>query len=183
MSISLVEVAGANFRTDYDSDKLNTDFMGRLGMRKRYLPARLAISRSLAISAPVSLPTDQLEPGKVIKGDTLFGTGTELSVWLALIVERAGEPDLDIKRLISLVGAHWRRGLARLNEEWDQAGADVAQFVRRLVEVAELPQRGAGCRFPAALTQPMPPSPAAKSRCLWARLAKMSPPVKRSSGA
>ena len=37
MSISLVEVAGANFRTDYDSDKLNTDFMGRLGMRKRYL--------------------------------------------------------------------------------------------------------------------------------------------------
>lgn len=44
MSISLVEVAGANFRTDYDSDKLNTDFMGRLGMRKRYLPARLAIS-------------------------------------------------------------------------------------------------------------------------------------------
>jgi len=42
MSISLVEVAGANFRTDYDSDKLNTDFMGRLGMRKRYLPARLA---------------------------------------------------------------------------------------------------------------------------------------------
>ncbi len=148
MSISLVEVAGANFRTDYDSDKLNTDFMGRLGMRKRYLPARLAISRSLAISAPVSLPTDQLEPGKVIKGDTLFGTGTELSVWLALIVERAGEPDLDIKQLISLVGAHWRRGLARLNEEWDQAGADVAQFVRRLVEVAELPP--AGGRLPVS---------------------------------
>ncbi len=30
MSISLVEVAGANFRTDYDSDALNTEFMGRL---------------------------------------------------------------------------------------------------------------------------------------------------------
>ena len=54
MSISLVEVAGANFRTDYDSDKLNTDFMGRLGMRKRYLPARLAISVVEAFCRPIS---------------------------------------------------------------------------------------------------------------------------------
>jgi DNA sulfur modification protein DndE len=58
MSISLVEVAGANFRTDYESDKLNTDFMGRLGMRKRYLPARLAISRSLAMYAPIEMPAE-----------------------------------------------------------------------------------------------------------------------------
>ncbi len=148
MSISLVEVAGANFRTDYDSDTLNANFMRRLGMRKRYLPARLAISRSLAMKAPLSLPTDQSEPGKAIKGDTLFGTGTELSVWLALIVEHAGEPDLDIKRLISLVGAHWRRGLAKLDEEWEQAGADVAQFVRRLVEVAALPTAGGRLSVP-----------------------------------
>lgn len=142
MSISLVEVAGANFRTDYDSDKLNTDFMGRLGMRKRYLPARLAIARSLAMSAPVEMPADELEQGKVIKGDTLFGTGTALSVWLALIVERAGETDIDIKRLVSLVGAHWRRGLSKLDDEWEQAGEDIARFVRRLVEVAELPTAG-----------------------------------------
>lgn len=148
MSISLVEVAGANFRTDYDSDKLNTDFMGRLGMRKRYLPARLAISRSLAMSAPISLSADELEPGKVIKGDTLFGTGTALSVWLALIVERAGEPDVDIKRLVTLVGAHWRRGLAKLDDEWEQAGADLGQFIRRLVDVAELPS--AGGRLPTS---------------------------------
>ena len=148
MSISLVEVAGANFRTDYESDKLNTDFMGRLGMRKRYLPARLAISRSLAISAPLELLVDELEPGKVIKGDTLFGTGTVLSVWLSLIVERAGEPNLDTKRLVALVAAHWRRGLVKLDEEWEQAGADMAQFVRRLVEVAELPS--AGGRLPVS---------------------------------
>ena len=142
MSISLVEVAGANFRTDYDSDKLNTDFMGRLGMRKRYLPARLAISRSLAMSAPVQLPDDELDQGKVIKGDTLFGTGTAMSVWLALILERTGEPDMDTKRLVSLVGAHWRRGLGKLDEEWEQAGEDIARFVRRLAEVAELPTSG-----------------------------------------
>jgi len=148
MSISLVEVAGANFRTDYDSDSLNTEFMGRLGMRKRYLPARLAISRSLAMSVPVPFLDDEPEPGKVIKGDTLFGTGTALSVWLALIVERAGEPDIDVKRLVSLVGAHWRRGLVKLDEEWEQAGTDVARFVRRLVEVAELPT--AGVRVPVS---------------------------------
>ena len=144
MSISLVEVAGANFRTDEQSDALNTAFMGRLGMRKRYLPARLAISRSLAVSAPLGLDSEELEPGKAIKGDTLFGTGTALSVWLALIIERAGEKDVDTRKLVALVGAHWRRGLTLLDKEWDQAGQDVARFVKRLVEVAELPSTGRG---------------------------------------
>lgn len=113
-------------------------------MRKRYLPARLAISRSLAISAAPDLGDDELDPGKSIKGDTLFGTGTALSVWLALIVERAGEPDLDTRKLVALVGAHWRRGLALLDKEWEQAGQDIAKFVKRLVEVAELPTTGRG---------------------------------------
>lgn len=142
MSISLVEVAGANFRTDEGSDILNTAFMGRLGMRKRYLPARLAISRSLAISAPPALLGDELEPGKVIKGDTLFGTGTALSVWIAMIIERAADPELDIRKLIALVGAHWRRGISQLDRDWEQAGQDIAKFVKRLVDVAELPSAG-----------------------------------------
>lgn len=146
MSISLVEVAGANFRTDYDSDKLNTEFMGRLGMRKRYLPARLAISRSLAISAPLVPQGDELEPGKVIKGDTLFGTGTALSVWLALVVEKTEQPEMDVKQLIATVGAHWRRGLAKLDEEWEQSGGQLNAFVRRMVDVADL--RQAGGRLP-----------------------------------
>ena len=142
MSISLVEAAGANFRTDETSDALNTAFMGRLGMRKRYLPARLAISRSLAVPAPPDSLEESHDPGKVIKGDTLFGTGTALSVWLSLIVERSEEKDVDTRRLIALVGAHWRRGLQLLDKEWEQADGDVAQFVKRLVEVAELPASG-----------------------------------------
>ena len=142
MSISLVEAAGANFRTDETSDALNTAFMGRLGMRKRYLPARLAISRSLAVSPPPPPLDDGHDPGKVIKGDTLFGTGTALSVWLSLTVERSEENDVDTKRLVALVGAHWRRGLLLLDKEWEQADGDVAQFVKRLVEVAELPASG-----------------------------------------
>ena len=142
MSISLVEAAGANFRTDEKSDALNTSFMGRLGMRKRYLPARLAISRSLAVPASPDLLEEGHDPGKVIKGDTLFGTGTALSVWLSLIVERSEEKDVDTRRLIALVGAHWKRGLQLLDKEWEQADGDVAQFVKRLVEVAELPASG-----------------------------------------
>lgn len=142
MSLSLVEVAGANFRTDEESDTLNTAFMGRLGMRKRYLPARLAISRSLAIAAPPGLLDEELDPGKVIKGDTLFGTGTALSVWVALIAQKAGEPGLDVRKLVALVGAHWRRGLGHLDRDWDQSGQDVAKFIKRLVEVAELPTAG-----------------------------------------
>lgn len=142
MTISLVEVAGANFRTDEESDALNTAFMGRLGMRKRYLPARLAISRSLAVSAAPEAMTDEPDPGKSIKGDTLFGTGTALSVWIALVVERAGSPDVDVRTLVALVAAHWRRGLQLLDKEWDQSGQDVAKFVKRLVEVAELPAAG-----------------------------------------
>ena len=142
MSISLVEFAGANFRTDEESDELNTRFMGRLGMRKRYLPARLAISRSLAIpDQPEPLVKDH-EPGKSIKGDTLFGTGTTLSVWLALIVERSGQTDSDIKKLIALVGAHWCRGLELLDREWEQSGQDVSKFVERLVDAAGLPTSG-----------------------------------------
>ena len=40
------------------------------------------------------------------------------------------------------MGAHWRRGLQLLDKEWEQADGDVAHFVKRLVEVAELPASG-----------------------------------------
>ena len=149
MSISLVEVAGANFRTDEEGDTLNAVFMNRLGMRKRYLPARLAIARSLAVASPPPPLSDGVDPGKAIKGDTLFGTGTTLSVWLAMIIERSGEADFDTKKLTALVGAHWRRGLALLDKEWQQAEQDVTKFVKRLVEVAELPMATGSRRLEA----------------------------------
>ena len=150
MSLSLVEVAGANFRTDEKSDERNTQFMRHLGMRKRYLPARLAIARSLAVPEPPEPLAEGCDPGKVIKGDTLFGTGTTLSVWLALIVERLGQSELDTKQLVALVGAHWRRGLEHLDCEWEQSERSAAnknsdvitEFVKRLVNVAGLPISG-----------------------------------------
>jgi len=51
---------------------------------------------------------------------------------------------MDVPKLIALVGAHWRRGLVHLDKEWEQAGQDVAEFVKRVVEVAELPTFGKG---------------------------------------
>ena len=138
MTISQVEVAGANFRTDEQSDALNTKFMRYLGMRKRYLPARLAIARSLAISTPPEPLTDDHVLGKVIKGDALFGTGTALSVWMALIMERVGETDVDTRELIAFVGAHWRRGLGLLDKEWKHSNDDTTQFVKRLMDAADL---------------------------------------------
>lgn len=135
----MVEVAGANFRTDEKTDQLNTLFMEHLGMRGRYRPARLAISRSLSISAPVDT-FDGSNDGKVIKGDTLFDTGTTLLVWVSLVIEHSGDYDVDVKKLIDLVAGHWRRGIAMLDDDWKQSEKKFAQFVNRLVDVAELPR-------------------------------------------
>ena len=139
MSISMVDVTGASFRTDEKSDALNSRFMERLGVRLRYLPARLAISRSL--SMPPSIETfSGNNDGKVIKGDTLFGTDATLLVWVSLIVEHADDHDIDIKKLIDLVAGHWRRGIVLLDAEWGQSGTSFDKFVGRLVDVAELPR-------------------------------------------
>jgi DNA sulfur modification protein DndE len=139
---SVVDVAGANFRTDEASDELNSEFMKRLGMKKRYLPARLALSRSLGVSSlpePIGLDADW---GKTIKGDTFFGTGQDIMSWVALIVQHKPDTEYDLKALVSSVGAHWRRGLKLLDSDWKQSGEDISKFVRTLVEHAELPLSG-----------------------------------------
>ena len=142
MTFTVVEVAGANFRTDEAADLLNTDFMRRLGMRKRYLPARLALSRSLGVPTPPEPLFDGADWGKTIKGDTLFGTGVALMSWISLVVQHSPAVDHDLRSLINIVGAHWRRGIVLLDADWKQTGEDISKFVRRLVEHAELPLSG-----------------------------------------
>lgn len=144
MAITLVDVAGANFRPDSEGDKLNDAFMKRLGVKARYIPARLAIARSLAaqgIPAPIG---DAIELGKAVKGDTLFGTGATLSTWFALLTQKAGGNVNNLKELLALVSAHWSRGLALLDSEWRHADGQESAFIRRLVDVAGLPARGGG---------------------------------------
>lgn len=142
MTFSVVDVAGANFRTDEASDELNSEFMKRLGMKKRYLPARLALSRSLGVPLPPEPIPVEADWGKTIKGDTFFGTGADLMSWIALIVQHKPDQDYDLKTLVAAVAAHWRRGLRLLDSDWRQSGEDISKFVRALVEHAELPLSG-----------------------------------------
>ncbi|KQQ17380.1 hypothetical protein ASF59_00095 [Methylobacterium sp. Leaf121] len=142
MAMTLVDVAGGNFRTDEDSDAKNNDFMKRLGIKARFIPARLAIARSLAAQGgPPAVPYSA-EMGKAIKGDTLFGTGANLSTWIALITQKNSGNITNLKDLLAAVAAHWARGLSLLDAEWGHADGQEAAFIRRLVEVAGLPLTG-----------------------------------------
>lgn len=142
MSVSLVDVAGANFVTEKNSDDTNTKFMSRLGLSKRYLPARLAIARSLAVSAEPEPLSNNFATGKAIKGDTLFGTGVALSTWISLVIEYSGLPDIDTKILRNIIGAHWKRGLDLLDKDWMKEEEDISRFINRLAEVAEIRNNG-----------------------------------------
>lgn len=142
MTFTIVDVAGANFRTDEASDELNSEFMKRLGMRKRYLPARLALSRSLGVASPPEPIAAEADWGKTIKGDTFFGTGADLMAWVSLIVQHKPDHDYDVRALVAAVAAHWRRGIKLLDSDWKQSGEDISRFVRMLVEHAELPLAG-----------------------------------------
>lgn len=132
MTINFVEVAAANFRTDEESDSVNTEFMKRLGFQKRYLPARLAISCSLGIPAEPEYIQNK-EYGKVIKGDTLFGTDASLMLWVALLIQHSKDKEINLQKLLSLVGAHWRRGIISLNRDWETSGGNTEVFYKRLL--------------------------------------------------
>lgn len=140
MSLTLLDAATAAFRIDADMESVNTDFMERLGSRAKYLPARLAIGRSLSVAAQ---PAEVKQSGKAIMGATLFGD--DLGTWLALLVEHHGRGDLNSKGLQGLVAAHWARGLQMLSRDWEATGQDRDRFLRKLAEDAGLaPTEGAG---------------------------------------
>ena len=133
MALTLREIAGASFRTSDEADTVNTDFMEHLGSRTRYLPARLAIGRSLRV--PASPPPAE-QSGKTIKGETLFGD--DLGPWLAMLVEHDGREDLSLRGLQAIVAAHWARGIGMLQRDWAAAGQDRDRLLRKLAEDAGL---------------------------------------------
>ena len=139
MSINLIEIVRARFQTDEESDSLNSRFRTRLGLGDRYLPARLAIAKSLAI--PEQLPVlSSSQQGKVIKGDVLFGKEpADLGCWLSLFVEHYEQDIQDIKTLQQQVSGHWRRGIQLLDKEWENSGRDRAKFIQQLVAASRLP--------------------------------------------
>lgn len=146
MSVTLIDVVGANFRTDDAKDALNSKFMGHLNMKGRFGPARLAIASSLAVAEPPKRVEGEL--GKSIKGDTLFGEGADLAAWVSLVIERSGKVGITLRDLQAMVAAHWSRGLDILEDHWVASEGDLARFTRRLTEAAGLVGGSSGGDMP-----------------------------------
>lgn len=135
--LTLDAIAGAGFRSTLETDELSQYVKDALGFGAFNIPARLAIARSLSISEPP--PKPQSDPGRSIKGETLFGTGPDLAAWVSLIIEHHGAPPTSMKELQALVTAHWARGMKRVAEDVKAADADSTEFWRRLAE-SSLPE-------------------------------------------
>lgn len=138
MPLGIMEVTNASYRTTRAADLLCSDLMVKMGWRVRYLPARLAIARSLSLPTPPSTTSadHEEESSNSIRGQQLFGDGADPAAWLALIVQRQGQHDISRKAFQALVAAHWRRGAELLVQDWEQANGDLALFVTRLAELA-----------------------------------------------
>jgi DNA sulfur modification protein DndE len=131
---SLVEIATAGFRATTEIDEAARRIKDAIGAGANYVPARLAIGRSLALpDRPAPL---EGEPGRTIKGENLFGTGADLATWVSLIIEHAGEAPTDLRAFQALVSAHWARGMRLLAELYDASEGEAFEFKRSLAEAA-----------------------------------------------
>lgn len=141
MNFTFDELAQAGFTTSSEADEITTAFAGdRLSLRGRNFAARLAIGRSLSVREIPPPVSDS--GGKVIRGQNLFGGGTDLRTWVSLIIEQAELEDSTVERIQDLVRRHWARGALLLDKEWSQCEEDHDKFVLRLGALAGLPQRG-----------------------------------------
>lgn len=153
MTLPIVALATARYRTTAEADEVSRRLMERLGLAKHYVPARLAIGCSLAVAEPP--PTAQGEAGRQIPGDTLFGSPSELSAWVSLLIEHAGRAPEDEKEFQRWVAAHWARGLRLLSETLTAAHDDSAAFWRSLAAAlprAASPDDAPGRPEPGGLT-------------------------------
>lgn len=150
MTVALIDIVSANFRTEENKDALNKKFMERLGMKARYAPARLAIASSLALTEPPR--RIEGDPGLSIKGDTLFGQGADLAAWVSLIIEHSRLEEITLKSFQALVADHWARGLDLLDDHWAAANGELDRFTRRLTEAAGI--GGVGGKLPDNIPVP-----------------------------
>lgn len=144
MTIEVMDVVNAEYRTTSAANSQCEELLKRLGYSIRYLGARLAIARSLSrADAPEPVGGDEAM-ARGIRGLQMFGDGRDAGAWLALIVQRAGQQDLTVGEFRALVAAHWHRGAELLAKDWRDADEDLAAFVVRLAELANLPETPTG---------------------------------------
>src|SRR5690606_11478787 len=140
VTLNLVDASNASYSASAEGDRLNAEFMLRLGFKTRNQVARLAIGRSLSVDAPPS-PVDG-EPGKGIKGFNLFGG--DLRTWIALIVQRTGIAVPTLAAVQDAVRRHWTRGIYLLQKEWEQVDGVYEEFLRLLSAKAAISAEGIG---------------------------------------
>lgn len=146
MTIDLADLPTATFSTTRSADRICAELSQKVGWRHRYVAARLAISRSLALSASPSPLTeeDHEDMATAVRGMQLFGEGNDLPTWFALITQRSGDAGMSRRSFRTLVAAHWKRGADLLKKDWEYSGGNMAPFVARLAELANFPNDTGG---------------------------------------
>ena len=148
----IADIPTATFATTRSADQSCAELSSKLGWRHRYVAARLAIARSLSLPSPPPPLTDEErdDMATALRGMQLFGEGSDLATWFALIAQRTGDGSMSRQAFRALVAAHWMRGAALLAKDWEHSGHDMGRFVSRLAELAEFPARVGSGDVPAA---------------------------------
>ena len=157
MTIEITDLSTTTFSTTRSADQLCAELTRVLGWRHRYVAARLAIARSLALPTPPPPLTEEEQDDMAtpVRGMQLFGEGRDLAAWLALITQGSGDGSMSKQSFRTLTAAHWMRGAGLLMKDWEHSESDMARFVARLAELASFPNR-TGSDDSAA---PVAPSP------------------------
>ena len=141
MTIEIADLPKATFRTTRTADRICADLTTRLGWRHRNVAARLAVARSLSLpTPPPPLKEEESDDMAIpIRGMQLFGEGSDLAAWLALITQSHGDRSMSKRSLQALVTAHWMRGADLLKQDWESSGREMGRFVARLAELSNFP--------------------------------------------
>ncbi len=143
MALNMLELSTAGFRTTREADQQCEKLKNALGYKVNYLVARLAIARSLALTAPPPVEIkegDEEDSGRTIRGHQLFGEGAEAAAWVSLLVQRADNANLSRRELQALVLSHWKRGAQLLADDWEAMSQSLPRFVDRLASAAGIPE-------------------------------------------
>ena len=156
MTIEIANLPKATFRTTRTADRICEDLTTKLGWRHRNVAARLAVARSLSLpTPPPPLKEEERDDMAIpIRGMQLFGEGSDLAAWLALITQSHGDRSISKRSLQALVTAHWMRGADLLKQDWESSGREMGRFVARLAELSNFPSDGSD-----AVRPPTPPAP------------------------
>lgn len=133
-ALRLDQIVSATFRATDEADGRLRRLKDILGFGNHNIPARLAIARSLAVADPPAAPSG--DAGMVIRGQNLFGTGTDAATWVSLVVEHAGRAPRDLVEFQAWVRAHWARGAAILGGLVDEAEGNSDEVWRLIAETA-----------------------------------------------